>query len=145
MEGIVYLITNTANGQRYVGSTTKTLQRRMILHKYERTRKPNIPLYDAMNAFGFHNFTIEPLLKMKYFDKQELFMVEDAYIAIYDTINNGYNVKYAGMNYAAYEPTKKQERDRKYRDANREAIKARLRQQYAKRKENEARRDITRH
>ena len=94
MEGTVYLITNSVNGKKYVGSTNKTIEERMRNHRGAIARQQHKPLYKDMNIFGFSKFDIEPLLTMKCFDVKELLIVEDAYIAIYDTINNGYNMKY---------------------------------------------------
>lgn len=96
MDGIIYLITNTANGKKYVGSTTKTIDERLKGHWSSRKTPKNQhhPLYQDFNTYGLQSFKIEPLLVMKYFIKKELLMVEDAYIALHDTTNNGYNKQY---------------------------------------------------
>ena len=94
MEGIVYLITNSVNGKKYVGSTRKTLDERMKSHKKDMKAVGHKPLYQDMKEYGIDKFSIEPILCMKYFDIKEMWLVEDAYISIYDTINNGYNNKY---------------------------------------------------
>ena len=96
MEGIVYLITNTTTGKKYVGSTTKTLEERMKGHKQDMhdKDKSNSKFYRDMNTHGATAFTIEPIMTMTYLDIKELLMVEDAYISIYDTIINGNNTKY---------------------------------------------------
>ena len=96
MDGIVYLITNTTNGKKYVGSTSNTLEERMRSHKRHSTQSKtkHRPLYKAMRETGWQHFTIEALIQLKYFHRTELCMVEDAYISIHDTINNGYNQRY---------------------------------------------------
>lgn len=96
MDGIVYLITNTINGKKYVGSTGRTLEKRFKEHTNYMSNKQinHRPLYQDMNANGVDAFTIEPIMEMKYFDIKELWLVEDAYIAIHDTIHHGYNKKY---------------------------------------------------
>jgi group I intron endonuclease len=97
MDGIVYLITNTANGKKYVGSTCRTLEERMRDHLRRACKKQHIlrhPLYQDFNTYGIQSFKIEPLLTMKFWQTPELWMVEDAYIAIHDSINNGYNKRY---------------------------------------------------
>jgi len=96
MDGIVYVITNTANGKKYVGSTGRTLDDRIREHWRARKtrRKLHHPLYQDMEAYGLQQFQIEPLLTMKYFGTEELWAVEDAYIAIHDSIRNGYNRRY---------------------------------------------------
>lgn len=96
MDGIVYLITNTANGKKYVGSTGRTLEQRMRSH-WDARKSPKTqqhPLYQDLNTYGLQSFKIEPLLTMKYWTEPELWIVEDAYIAIHDSINNGYNQRY---------------------------------------------------
>ena len=127
MDGVVYLITNTINGKKYVGSTTKTLKERMRTHWMSRNNKPynTYPLYQDIIQLGIKAFKIEPLLSMKYFDKKELLMVEDAYIAIHDTIHNGYNKRYNAYNRTDKE--RKRELDANYqrrKKAEREAQQA---------------------
>lgn len=117
MDGIVYLITNTINGKKYVGSTTKTLEERMRGHTEDMNRKnkSHYPLYKDMKTHGITAFTIDTIMTMKYFDIKELWMVEDAYIAIHDSINNGYNMKFNSIQHKrqTYKPYKRSEASRK--------------------------------
>lgn len=94
MEGTVYIIHNSVNDKKYIGSTKHTLEHRMRKHRNEATRQPDIKFYKAMNEEGADAFTIEPILKMKFFDIKELWMVEDAYIAIHNSIVDGYNCRF---------------------------------------------------
>lgn len=125
MDGIVYLITNTINGKKYVGSTTKTLEERMRRHKDDTNSKTksHYPMYQDMKTHGITAFNIEPITKMKYFDIKELWMVEDAYISIHDTIHNGYNKKYNAFD-CHKETEMGKEYNARYREAHREKINA---------------------
>ena len=44
--------------------------------------------------FGFDNFTYKVLDKIDYSNISELWELEDKYIDKYDSINNGYNIRY---------------------------------------------------
>jgi group I intron endonuclease len=96
MDGYIYLITNTLNGKKYVGSTSRTPEDRLKEHWNSRDTHGHHhrPLCQDMSKQELHHFVIETLLEMKYFDKKELLVVEDAYIAIHDTINKGYNTRF---------------------------------------------------
>lgn len=128
MEGIVYLITNSFNDKKYVGSTSKTLQERMKTHinNMKTSRYSQFPLYQDITTLGVSAFTIEPIINIKYFDIKELKMVEDAYISIYDTINNGYNQRYNAFIFRNRE--KKRVYTANYRRANLDKINARRRE-----------------
>lgn len=56
---VLYLMTNTVTGQRYVGATTLPLQRRIAEHR-SKWRKP-YPLYRAARAYGWDAFTVEQI------------------------------------------------------------------------------------
>ena len=122
MDGIVYLVTNTINGKKYVGSTSKPLEQRLKQHWTARNKKPynTYPLYQDIIQFGIEAFNIEPLLSMKFFDKKELLIVEDAYIAIHDTIHNGYNQRYNA--YKRMDKDKKRDFNVDYQKKNRENL-----------------------
>lgn len=55
----IYKITNLITGKLYIGQTSKTLNERLEAHIRCAKKKVNRYLYDAMNHYGFHNFTIE--------------------------------------------------------------------------------------
>ena len=60
MNGIIYVVTNKANGKVYVGQTTTTLEERWQSHikssKYGKRRKS--PFHGALAKYGAENFSI---------------------------------------------------------------------------------------
>ena len=59
--GFIYKITNIINGHTYVGKTTKTIEQRLEEHQKKARQHPNRYLYDAMNCYGYDNFSIEEI------------------------------------------------------------------------------------
>lgn len=57
----IYKLTNTINGKGYIGFTSKTPERRWQMHKENAQNKRNQYLYDAINKYGWENFTKEVL------------------------------------------------------------------------------------
>ena len=60
----IYLITNDINGKQYVGKTYyNNIQERWKEHlqDYKKFRCEKRPLYNAINKYGFENFTISIL------------------------------------------------------------------------------------
>lgn len=55
---LVYLITNTLNGRRYVGSTKRSAERRLAEH-FSKSRHPIYELHKDMAALGRDHFKIE--------------------------------------------------------------------------------------
>jgi len=61
---LIYKITNKINNQSYIGKTIQPLKVRYQEHhqdcaKYLKNQKTSIPLYNAVNIYGWDNFTIE--------------------------------------------------------------------------------------
>ena len=56
--GIIYQITNTTNGDFYIGKTVRPMHRRFQLHK---SAKDETNLHRAMRKYGTDKFTIEVL------------------------------------------------------------------------------------
>lgn len=57
----IYKLTNTVNGKGYIGFTSKTPERRWQMHLENAQKKRNQYLYDAINKYGWENFTKEVL------------------------------------------------------------------------------------
>jgi group I intron endonuclease len=107
--GIVYLITNTKNGTKYVGETSRTLEERYQEHKdmaihYQRYLKnPErykwkgscTYLYKAIHAHGIEHFVVEVLATED--DATKRWELEKHYIKELNTLApNGYNLTTGG-------------------------------------------------
>ena len=57
----IYQITNSLNGDCYVGKTIKTLQKRFSQHKTSSRAGSELHLHNAMRHYGFENFKIDLL------------------------------------------------------------------------------------
>ncbi len=82
---IIYVIENKMNGKKYVGKTTRTLDKRLKEHK-----KTNSLIGEAIQEFGINNFTIKEIEKVD--TKKELRKKEIEYIEKLNTVYpKGYN------------------------------------------------------
>jgi len=78
--GTVYKLYNRNEpDQFYIGSTVKTLNRRLSSHKQD-ARSRNSKLYQYMREKGFENFTIEPIETVECKDMSALRELEQRYI-----------------------------------------------------------------
>lgn len=76
----IYKILNRLNGEFYVGKTIRSLESRMYSHRYLAQKDPkNSHLYNAMNKYGYDNFSIETICNVETLD--ELNDLEIKYIA----------------------------------------------------------------
>lgn len=93
--GIVYLLTNSVNGKRYVGQTTKTLDHRFRGHCKSAYRKRQMPISRAVAKHGPENFSREVLFEA--FDVAALNSAEISLIAEMGCLfPQGYNLKIGG-------------------------------------------------
>lgn len=94
MEAYVYLITCTATGKKYVGSTTMTITNRYCNHVWssKKGRHYHLPLYADMREHGIGAFTIEVLETVPKGKHRER---EQHWINELDTCENGYNTRWA--------------------------------------------------
>lgn len=107
--GIVYKITNKANGKCYIGQTTWSFEHRYgcsgacdiervyntYKSKKERGEGYNKHLFSAIEKYGFYSFTVEKKFDIA-FSKEELDEKEAYYILKFNCIENGYNSKEGG-------------------------------------------------
>lgn len=93
---LIYVITNAANGKKYVGKTTKTLEHRWKQHLNTARTRRNYPLYAAMRKYGTAQFTIEQVATAH--SEAELNELEIQWIANLGTFTRerGYNVTRGG-------------------------------------------------
>lgn len=91
--GLIYLVTNTINGKRYVGQTTDSVGRRWAHHCSKTSRCK--ALYAAIIKHGKNAFNVEVLAFGSGAD--ELNLLEAQYVARYQSVSpNGYNLKEGG-------------------------------------------------
>ncbi len=92
---IIYSITNSVNGKKYVGQTRQGLARRKGEHIYRfNLGERNHKLYMAMRKHGAENFKYEALcccLKPEYLDEIEVQFIEQ-----FNCFNRGYNMTCGG-------------------------------------------------
>jgi group I intron endonuclease len=90
-QGIIYLIINKQTGHKYVGQTTKGMNKIWQEHISEALRMSSSPLHRAMRKYGNHNFMIKELDEC---DESLLNEKEEYWIKQYNTHKSeeGYNI-----------------------------------------------------
>lgn len=95
---IIYAITNSANGKKYVGSTGSTLEHRYYSHlsQLRGNRHTNYLLQNDFNKYGESSFSIEKLAESDPFSRnaEEYFWIER--LKTYDE-RYGYNTTETGV------------------------------------------------
>jgi group I intron endonuclease len=95
MYGLVYRVTNTANGKVYIGQTTMRLTKRWYYHRWEARRgRLQNPLYRAIRKYGEGCFTVVQIGEAE--SKQALDALEAYEMQRHDSMSSGYNAKEAG-------------------------------------------------
>lgn len=87
----IYCYTNTINDKRYIGQT-KDVKKRCHPSNYKGCQK----FYAAIQKYGYDNFLftiIEDGLTLDEANERE-----EYYISLFDTIENGYNLRSGGLN-----------------------------------------------
>ena len=94
---IIYKITNIVNGKTYIGQTVQQNPKMRWYDHCARAKKGvNHPLCNAINKYGIENFIWEVVDSADTIN--QLNMLEEQYVAKYDTIKHGYNIRAAGGN-----------------------------------------------
>ena len=60
-QGIIYLITNKINGNKYIGQTTQSMNKRWSAHIQESLRLSDKPLHRAFRKYGVDKFNIKQI------------------------------------------------------------------------------------
>lgn len=107
---IIYKITNQVNHKIYIGKTSRDIVERFKEHKIEANRYKNqrktfeyeSRLYPAMLKYGFENFSIEIIEKLK--ESDDINEKEKYYIKILNSTdsNIGYNISQGGLGGALF-------------------------------------------
>ena len=87
----IYCYTNNINGKRYIGQS-KDVSRRCHPYNYKGCTK----FYNAITKYGWENFTRTILLEN--LTLEEANFQEEYFISLYNTIEDGYNLKTGGSN-----------------------------------------------
>jgi len=96
MFGQIYLVTNKANGKRYVGQTTGTVPRRWRAHVRDSEKGLDSHFCRAIRKYTPEGFTVEAVADAP--DQDTLNAFEYFYVKYLDTIepNKGYNKREGG-------------------------------------------------
>ena len=93
--GVIYVITNTVNGKRYVGQTTKSIEKRWRGHIDSARCGYQYPICNAIRKYGRENFTIAEVVQAE--TREQLDALERWFILAYNTIKpHGYNLDPGG-------------------------------------------------
>ena len=106
----VYVHINKINNKRYYGITCQNINERWRNgkgYKNHKNSKKDTYFYNAINKYGWDNFTHEVLFDN--LSKEEACLLEQCYIALYDTTNRnkGYNRTTGGESFNHTADTKK--------------------------------------
>ncbi len=111
----IYKATNIINNKNYIGFTSNITTRK-ILHKHE-TYNPKLSGYtsyfhNAIRKYSWDNFVWEILYQS--LDREHtLKTMENYFINLYDTFNNGYNMSVGGEGPLGYIPSQESIEKRK--------------------------------
>ncbi len=120
--GYIYIIRTTESHKVYIGQTRSTIKSRWNKHKYGAVSYANYKanpveflkthtwkgtcshLYAAFNKYGINTFHMNVILEAP---DEELNDIEVAYISLYNSVENGYNLKFGGDSSPHSESTRK--------------------------------------
>lgn len=97
----VYEITNSINGKKYVGITSRTIEERFQEHisRAKRGTRGN-RLYVAMRKYGYDNFSVKLLLRTD--NEDDVREQETTFIKKCDSYENGYNCNLGGHGFLIF-------------------------------------------
>lgn len=92
----IYMIRNKINGKRYIGQTRSSFRNRYIKHMsgFKNGRGHTKKFFDDYEKYGSDSFEFSVLQIEN--DVAKLNLLEKKYIALYDSVNNGYNTQDGG-------------------------------------------------
>lgn len=99
----IYMIKNNLNGKCYIGQSVKLRSRLKDHMRNAKNGKLDLPIYRAINKYGFHNFTVdilESFIPDSNITNEELIkqldQLEKKYIEEYNAYTEGYNCTKGG-------------------------------------------------
>jgi group I intron endonuclease len=99
----IYIIKNNVNGKCYIGQSVKLRSRLKDHMRNAKNGKLDLPIYRAINKYGFHNFTVdilESFIPDPNVSNLELIQILDKleieYIEKYNAYTEGYNCTKGG-------------------------------------------------
>jgi group I intron endonuclease len=99
-KGKIYKITNTINGEVYVGCTVTTLKKRYHEHLYRCFKSDyKSKLYNSIKKYGEENFTIELITEC---NVDKIYETEKLYIKQYNSFEDGLNSTLGGEGCLGY-------------------------------------------
>jgi group I intron endonuclease len=115
---IVYLVTNRVNGNRYVGKTIRTLERRWYEHiTHSHGGSQEMALYKAIRKYGAESFELSVLEECD--TEEQLDIAERKWIRELGTYGREYNMTEGGDGLKGYKHT--EETKHKMSESRREA------------------------
>ena len=103
---IVYKATNQLNGKIYIGATVKSFKKRVKGHTKSIGRGSRLYFHREVRKYGIENFKWEVICICP--NIESLYEQEQYYIALYDSMQSGYNNTSGGLNCVFSERIKKQ-------------------------------------
>lgn len=88
---IVYQLTNKVNGDFYIGITTKSMDRRFFMHKWQTKNGRRYKINNALLKYGFDNFEMNKLYEAK--TRKELINKE---MELIEKMKPAYNISPGG-------------------------------------------------
>lgn len=99
----IYIIKNNVNGKCYIGQSVKLRSRLKDHMRNAKNGKLDLPIYRAINKYGFHNFTVdilESFIPDPNVSNLELIQILDKleieYVEKYNAYTEGYNCTKGG-------------------------------------------------
>ena len=93
----IYKFTHLESGRCYVGQTIQNPNQRRLEHIADsRYSDKEYHFHNALRKYGVDSFVFEVIDSAR--SLEELNLLEEKYVAVYDSINNGFNIRQAGGN-----------------------------------------------
>lgn len=90
----VYRLLNKANNKSYIGITSRSVNDRWLEHVSRAKGTRNSRIYAALRKYGQGNFTVTTIATTT--SEDEVRILEQDNIRLYDSYENGYNCNYGG-------------------------------------------------